>query len=421
MKHAIMPLTLATCAVLISAGSALSQYPGNPSGSEVSATSPVAYVYVQTSKGVNLYDAAANGRLTLIKGSPFKTVGEMIGSNKTFFVTLGTNLIHIYAIEANGAIGKQVSTINTQDYSGASCGTNSGGTLDSTGHVLYVRRYNDDQTGDEACAALQSYSLSSAGTLSFLGTVEYATVTDTGLYAARVTRIKLSGDGRFAYSAALDHECLTRMFEFQRQSSGEMLLNNYEHLGIPSTPPDWEWYPWVLTPDPSIHMAVALTGQSGDFDPCGDTDHVTQLASFTEASDGSLTTTNTPSNMPAPKVNPTLMKMSPSGKLLAVGGDGAYAAVEGTQRAGLQVFHFNGANPITAYSKVLTTAAFGEGSVHWDKSDHLYALGSPKANVFQLFVYTVTPTSITEAPGSPYTVTPSASEATRNSLVVVSR
>ena len=36
--------------------------------------------------------------------------------------------------------------------------------------------------------------------------------------------------------------------------------------------------------------------------------------------------------------------------------------------------------------------------------DHLYALGYYGVNGPALYVYTVTPTSITEAPGSPYLV-----------------
>lgn len=52
---------------------------------------------------------------------------------------------------------------------------------------------------------------------------------------------------------------------------------------------------------------------------------------------GNLTTTGTISNMPKSSVTQvTDMAMAPSGKLLAVSGT-----------TGLQVFHFNGASPIT--------------------------------------------------------------------------
>jgi hypothetical protein len=63
----------------------------------------------------------------------------------------------------------------------------------------------------------------------------------------------------------------------------------------------------------------------------------------------------------------------------------------------LEVFHFNGAAPITRYSKVLTTDSISW--IHWDKTNHLYALSTGG----RLYVYTVTPTSIAAAPGSPYT------------------
>jgi hypothetical protein len=95
------------------------------------------------------------------------------------------------------------------------------------------------------------------------------------------------------------------------------------------------------------------------------------------------------------------MNMSPSGKLLAVAADLSCCSqifILGTN--GLQVFHFNGADPITPYSKTLTTAPIDQ--IHWDNNNHLYAL-SDSTN--KLYVYTVTPTTITERPGSPYTIT----------------
>jgi hypothetical protein len=57
---------------------------------------------------------------------------------------------------------------------------------------------------------------------------------------------------------------------------------------------------------------------------------------------------------------------------------------------------------------VLTTVTIDQ--IHWDKSNHLYALS---ASTGQLFVYTITPTSIAQAPGSPYKI------AKADALVVV--
>jgi hypothetical protein len=81
------------------------------------------------------------------------------------------------------------------------------------------------------------------------------------------------------------------------------------------------------------------------------------------------------------------MNMSPSGQLLAVA---AYP--------GLEIFHFNGAAPITHYSTVLLPNVDVD-QVRWDKSNHLFALSYASS---ELYVYSVTPTGIKMAPGSPY-------------------
>jgi hypothetical protein len=82
------------------------------------------------------------------------------------------------------------------------------------------------------------------------------------------------------------------------------------------------------------------------------------------------------------------LNMSPSGKLVAVRGGG-----------GLQVFHFNGSNPITHYIGLLTTDQINQ--MLWDNNHHLYPLSQSAG---KLHVFTVTPTSAVEAPGSPYTI-----------------
>ncbi len=81
-----------------------------------------AYVYVQLSSGVVAYSAASNGALTKISGSPFKTSGLLAGSTGYAFYSVGTDYIHDYKIASNGAIGSQISQINTQTYPGGSCG-----------------------------------------------------------------------------------------------------------------------------------------------------------------------------------------------------------------------------------------------------------------------------------------------------------
>jgi hypothetical protein len=157
---------------------------------------------------------------------------------------------------------------------------------------------------------------------------------------------------------------------------------------------------FAVTADPANHLAVFQMQEQGL--PYGPFTYP-QLASYTFDSSGNLTTTSTYRNMPAPQVYPAVMNMSPSGKLLAVASPTSYSGCKcgsaswGT--AGLQVFHFNGAKPITRYTTTLTKAPID--SVRWDHANHLYAL-SYSTN--KLYVYTITPTSVTQAPGSPYTI-----------------
>jgi len=87
------------------------------------AAAPVAKVYIQVEKGVNVFTANAAGQLTLIKGSPFATVGQMEGVNGRYLISVGNTIIRAYQIESNGAIGRLVSGVNTQNYSGSECGT----------------------------------------------------------------------------------------------------------------------------------------------------------------------------------------------------------------------------------------------------------------------------------------------------------
>jgi hypothetical protein len=144
------------------------------------------------------------------------------------------------------------------------------------------------------------------------------------------------------------------------------------------------YVPFYVTADPTNHLAaiVAYNYDLESYDPA-------QLASYTVDGQGNLSTTSTATNMPYPNVNPRILNMSPSGKLLAVAGS-----------SGLQVLHFNGATPITPSSGVLTKAPIDQ--IHWDNANHLYALSDSTG---KLYVYTVTPTSITPASGSPYSIT----------------
>jgi len=114
-----------------------------------------------------------------------------------------------------------------------------------------------------------------------------------------------------------------------------------------------------------------------------------QLAAYTVNSGGNLTTTSTYKNMPSVLVGGvTDYSMSPSGKFLAVGGS-----------SGFEVFHFNGASPITKYTGLLTNNEVDQ--MFWDNANHVYAISRTAG---KLYVFTVTSTGVTQAPGSPHSI-----------------
>ena len=67
---------------------------------------------------------------------------------------------------------------------------------------------------------------------------------------------------------------------------------------------------------------------------------------------------------------------------------------------GLQIFHFNGASPITHYTGLLTSDPITQ--MFWDNSNHLYAISQSSG---KLYVFTVTPISHQQASGSPHMIT----------------
>ena len=145
--------------------------------------------------------------------------------------------------------------------------------------------------------------------------------------------------------------------------------------------------PYLTAADPTNH--VAITFQAVD----GETfiqDGLPQIATYTASEEnGNLTTKSTRENMPETEVvNVTDIKMSPSGKLLAVAGTG-----------GLQIFHWKGADPVTHYTGLLTTDQVDQS--FWDNDNHLYAISQAAG---KLHVFTITATGAKEASGSPYTI-----------------
>ncbi len=174
---------------------------------------------------------------------------------------------------------------------------------------------------------------------------------------------------------------------YKRQSNGNLTdLSNFTRT-LPTPKSGDFWCPSHAAADPSGHVGIVMQPVVADGFA---SDGGAQIASFTADVNGNLTTTNTAAQMPVGSFGQALTtSMSPSGQLLAVGGS-----------AGLQIFHFNGAAVPTKYTGLLVNVEIDQ--MFWDKQNHLYAISGPAG---KLYVFTITPTSAAQAPGSPHAIT----------------
>ena len=344
-----------------------------------STSSPVAFVYVSSSPSASHYDinaftSDANGKLTTVSGSPFPAnVQNMAVNAKYLFGTNGVN-IYSFSIAPDGAVEK-VASINAQKFNGYNCGGPVALFLDQTGTTLY-----DEDFYGNICAnnTYQSFSIdSSTGELNYLKASAPSVVFDLPL--------SFTGNNVYAYGSS-SHEYSSWIFGFRRNSDGTLTELNINPPMPVSKKADF-YVTYGAAADPANHVAISVAPLNGStWQPDGPM----QLATYTADSSGNLSTRSAFWNMPTTAVKyPTDLKMSPSGKLLAVAGT-----------AGLQVFHFSGANPITRYTSLLTQVQIDQ--MFWDNNDHLYAISRSAG---KLFVFTITPTSVSQAPGSPYTIT----------------
>jgi len=348
-------------------------------------TAPVAFVYVSNTPGsgankVNAYAAAANGKLTPVPGSPFaNNLTSMVANCKYL---LGSNkagvFVAAFLIQPNGALHWTTST-NVVRFNTSGCGGISPLNLDHTGATLYVAT-----TVGSECDSTEHQSFTvdkRTGSLRFLGSTS-----DTFLFD---TPLSITANNLYAYGT----DCVnfqgnyTDTFHVYKRGSNGLLTLTAINPPTPPPPTSGDFYCRSQTAaDPSNHLAVSV--QAIDLST-SQPDGQPQLATYTANPSGNLTTPSTSGNMPGTAVGfVNDLTMSPSGKLLAVAG-----------QSGLQIFHFNGNAPITAYTGLLTTDDVEQ--CFWDNANHLYAISHSAS---KLFVYTITPTSVTQAPGSPYSI-----------------
>ena len=199
--HSLFPrFSSAFTVALLSTGAAFTQIAAAQASPETatSTSSPVAYIYVQTKKGIDVFSASSTGKLTQVKGSLFADTGQMGAINGSYLVSVGKSAMYTYPIEANGAVGKQAFEVSTVKYDGSECGTNLGGALfDHTGKYVYVLLSTGSTSSDNPCSALQSYKIESNGELTFLGEA----VVDNGYHGLDLSEgiNTISGNDIFAY------------------------------------------------------------------------------------------------------------------------------------------------------------------------------------------------------------------------------
>lgn len=365
--------------------------------SATTTTSPVAYVYVQTKKGVDVFSASSTGQLTQVKGSLFADSGQMGAINGSYLVSVGTDDMHVYPIESTGGVGKQVSQIDTQSYGGSQCGTNLGGALfDHTGKFLYVLLYPQTDSENGVCSAVQSYKIGSNGELTFLGDEENDLSYHSDPYQIGISTI--SGSDTFGYGTYSDVYA-SEFSAFTRESAGAMMTNGSFAETAPKPDPsvNSNFFPLLVAADPTNHLASLM------YYAFAQTNLPPQLASFTIQSNGSVVSTNTYQNMPTPAISVGKINMSPSGKQLAAAGKG------------IEIYNFNGASPLTLASSLLDSSV-DFTYLAWDKNNHVYAIDETSGNLYE---YTVTATSIKAAPGSPYKIPDNADSSNQYDLIVV--
>ena len=345
---------------------------------------PDAYVYVasnpnSTSVQTYAFSAAADGSLTSLAGSPFPTAVSLMAATQSYL--FGTNGIDInsFAVASDGTF-QQVASINAQQsnsllLNGTLCGGPAALFLDPTGTTLYANDYKGNICANND---FQFFDLNqTSGQLTYLGVSSAASPEFLGVLSFVGNHIDSYGSSCYHYKALI--------YGFARSNDGTLTALNI-NPAMPVAQGGTFYCPYLAASDTANHVAIPVQPlDAASWQPVAPY----QLAVYTADSSGNLTTASTYSNMPSISAGfVRALAMSPAGDLLAVGGT-----------RGLQVFHFQGAGPITPYTGLLATDEVDQ--IFWDNDNHLYAIGQAAG---KLFVFAVTPTSNSPAAGSPYSI-----------------
>jgi hypothetical protein len=335
-------------------------------------------VYVSSSPAsgknrINAYSAASTGALTPVVGSPFSSKSQYMALNGKFLFGTDGTWIYSYSIGSTGAL-TYVSEFNATQKNPYGSGGPGDLFLDHTGANLYDGDIYAYGTGS---SAYQYFDINNtSGHFYYLGITP-----DGGVNAG--PPLSIIGNNQYGYTSGCYHGS-PEILGYRRNSDGSLTPLNIRPP-IPTAPPNESYCSYQAAADPTNHVAISMTPYD-IYTVVGPP----QIAVYTADSSGNLTTTSTMTNMPKTSVTDVSdMSMAPSGALLAVSGS-----------TGLQVFHFNGANPATPYVTLLSGVQVDQE--FWDNANHLYAISRSAG---KLYVFTVTPTTHSQAPGSPYAIT----------------
>jgi hypothetical protein len=334
---------------------------------------PVAYVYVSSGKNqIYQYYAALDGRLTSVGSVSAITAFMALNDHWLFANNPKEIIIQTFSIDAVGML-HYVSMVDAQQQNNPSnCGGPHSLFLDHTGATLYAGDLYANQCSDNG---YQSWQIDpNTGDLSF-----------TGLNAPFSPQfgdsMSFMHNNVYAYGSNCYYSN-AQIFGYKRNADGTLV-----NLNISPAIPAYQggsYCAFRAAADSNNNVAVSLTPVSGGA-PIGPP----QIAVYSADASGTLTTNSTQANMPLSAVTHVNdMSMAPSGRLLAVAGS-----------TGLEVLFWNGSNQATRFTPLLTHDNIRQ--IFWDNANHLYALSS---SLGKLHVFTVTPTSYNEAPGSPYLV-----------------
>lgn len=353
------------------------------------------FVYVSTAASntgpyqIQGFVPASDGSLTTVPGSPFTMPGVnyLTGANS---ILIGTDsyMLYSYTVHADGCLSLKNSAVVGQGDPGNPSAAVERLFLNPDNTNLYTFDYDEAQEGFFASYKYNGNTgsvaptgetamnmMNNAGTIAFNSSGEYAITSDCSNSGYGIT-------------------------EFQRGSDGA--LSTISVIPVATAAANGNNFcPWGAAADHSNHFVVAMSPCTPE-EPCTPVGNW-QLAVYSMDDAGKMTTASTPQNMPAASALYTTMapeayEFSPDDRYFAI-----------VNFTGFDVFAWDSGKAVLTHIAAINNSqgsctssgctGNGFGNLAWDTRDHLYTwIGN------QLYVYAVSDSGVTQAPGSPYAV-----------------